>query len=148
MKIAPASPLEPGAMALLGQSHALMESLFPPEDNFHLDAVALTAPPIRFFAAKEAGETLGIIALANKGAYGEVKSLFVTEAARGTGLAKQLLAHIEAEARAQNLPCLRLETGNLLTAAIALYKGAGYAHRPPFGDYPGAATSIFMEKLL
>jgi len=41
-----------------------------------------------------------------------------------------------------------LETGNLLTAAIALYERAGFKRRGPFGDYPDAATSIFMEKPL
>ncbi len=146
--IAPASPLEPGALALLGESHALMQALFPPEDNFHLDPAALTSRHISFFAAKDSAQTLGIIALANMGDYGEIKSLFVAEAARGQGLAKRLLAHAEDEARAQNLPLLRLETGNLLSAAIALYEGAGFTQCPPFGDYPDAPTSIFMEKPL
>lgn len=146
--IAPASPLEPGAMTLLGQSHALMAELFPPEDNFNLDPTTLAAPHIRFFAAKNSTDTLGIIALANMGDYGEVKSLFVSQAARGQGLARRLLAHVEAEACARNLPLLRLETGNLLTAAIALYEAAGFSHCPPFGDYPDAPTSIFMEKRL
>ena len=147
-QIAPASPLAPGPAALIAASHRLMEELFPPEDNFHLDPQALARPHIRFFAATEAGETLGIVALADMGDYGEIKSLFVAPAARGRGLARRLLAHAEAEARALALPCLRLETGNLLTAALALYEGAGFSRRPPFGDYPDAPTSIFMEKLL
>ncbi len=148
MNIAPASPLDPGPAALIAESDALMAALFPPEDNFNLDPGALAAPHIRFFAASEAGETLGIIALANMGDYGEVKSLFVSDAARGRGLARRLLAHVEAEARAQGLPRLRLETGNRLTAAIALYEAAGFRRRAPFGTYPDAPTSIFMEKPL
>ena len=146
--IAPGSPHDPGAMALLADSAALMQELFPPEDNFNLGPDALAAPHIAFFTARRDATTLGIIALANMGSYGEVKSLFVAGPARGTGLARRLLARVEAEARAQNLPCLRLETGNLLHAAIALYQRAGFTRRGPFGDYPAAATSVFMEKPL
>lgn len=146
--ITPGSPLEPGAAALLAESAALMQALFPPEDNFHLDPAALCAPHIAFFAARDGSRTLGTIALANMGDYGEVKSLFVSKAARGQGLARRLLDRAEHEARARALPWLRLETGNLLTAAIALYESAGFTRRGPFGDYPDAPTSIFMEKPL
>ncbi len=146
--IAPASPQEPGAAALIRESDRLMRALFPPEDNFNLDPAALSAPNITFFAAKDGPATLGIIALADMGTYGEVKSLFVSDAARGQGLARRLLARVEHAARARALPCLRLETGNLLTAAIALYESAGFTRRGPFGDYPDAPTSIFMEKPL
>ncbi len=146
--IVPACPHEPGAAALIADSHALMQALFPPEDNFNLGPAALAAAHIRFFAATRAGQTLGIVALANMGDYGEIKSLFVTKAARGTGLGARLLAHAEAEARNQGLAFLRLETGALLASAIGLYRRAGFFPRPPFGDYPDAPTSIFMEKPL
>ena len=42
----------PDATALLKRSHALMQSLFPPEDNFYLDIDALAAPHIAFFVAE------------------------------------------------------------------------------------------------
>ncbi len=148
MNIAPASPRAPGPAALLAESAALMQALFPPEDNFNLDPAGLEAAHIHFFAAGEAGATLGIVALADMGEYGEVKSLFVAEAARGRGLGARLLAHVEAEARARKLPLLRLETGNRLHAALALYEKAGFRRRPPFGAYPDARTSVFMEKPL
>lgn len=51
-------PTAPGAAALLRQSHALMEELFPPEDNFFLDIDALTAPHIAFFVALDGDRTL------------------------------------------------------------------------------------------
>lgn len=141
-------PRDPAASALLKQSHALMESLFPPEDNFYLDIDALTAPHIAFFVALREGEALGTAALAGKGSYGEVKSMFVAEAARGLGVGAALLARVEAEARMQGLPALMLETGNLLHAAHRLYARAGFTERGPFGDYPAAASSLFMEKKL
>ncbi|MGR3698999.1 MAG: GNAT family N-acetyltransferase [Roseovarius sp.] len=143
-----ADPKHPEASALLRASHALMESLFPPEDNFFLDIDALCAPDIRFFAARSGATIIGTGALALREGYGEVKSMFVAEAARGQGAADALLRQIEDEARAHALPCLRLETGNLLHAAHKLYERHGFARRGPFGEYPDAPSSIFMEKRL
>lgn len=146
--VTPGDPRDPGAAALLQASHALMQSLFPAESNHYLPIDALCAPEIRFFIARRGPETLGTGALANKIAYGEVKSMFVAPRARGTGTGAALLARIETEARAQNLPMLRLETGHSLAAAHRLYKRHGFTQRGPFGDYPDDPLSIFMEKLL
>lgn len=148
IRVETGDPRDPAARALLKQSHALMESLFPPEDNFYLDIDALTAPHIVFFVARRGDETLGTAALADKGGYGEVKSMFVAEAARGLGVGAALLARLEDEARTRGLPALMLETGNLLHAAHRLYARAGFIERGPFGDYPAAASSLFMEKRL
>ena len=146
--VEPGDPRAPGAKALLKQSHALMQSLFPPEDNFFLDIDALAAPHIAFFVALKDGETLGTAALADKGDYGEVKSMFVGAAARGVGVGAALLTRLEAEACAKALPALMLETGNLLHAAHRLYVRAGFTERGPFGAYPEANSSLFMEKQL
>ncbi|QDC08359.1 GNAT family N-acetyltransferase [Oceanicola sp. D3] len=142
------SPHHPEATALLNQSHALMKSLFPPEDNFFLDIDALAGPNIVFFTALLEGQVVGTGALAVKGGYGEVKSMFTDEAARGRGVAGRVLAAVEAEARARGLGWLRLETGNRLHAAHRVYRASGFTDCGPFGDYPDAASSIFMEKRL
>ncbi|MDX1820864.1 MAG: GNAT family N-acetyltransferase [Paracoccaceae bacterium] len=141
-------PREPGALALLKASHALMESLFPPEDNHYLSVDALRVPEIRFFVAEDGEDVLGTIALARKDGYGEVKSMFVDPAARGRGVARALLRHVEGVAREMGVPVLRLETGNLLEAAIALYTAQGFRPCGAFGDYAVNGTSVFMEKPL
>ncbi|WP_294608643.1 GNAT family N-acetyltransferase [uncultured Roseovarius sp.] len=146
--VAPTSPKDPEASALLRASHALMQSLFPPEDNFFLDIEELCTDDIRFFTARIDGHIVGTGALALKEGYGEVKSMFVDESARGKGVADAILRQIEDEARALDLPLLRLETGNVLYAAHRLYERHGYAVRGPFGDYPAAPSSIFMERTL
>ena len=69
-------PRHPQATALLKQSHALMESLFPPEDNFYLDIDQLVDPQIHFFAARIGADICGTGALAVKDGFGEVKSMF------------------------------------------------------------------------
>ena len=146
--VGPASPRDPGAQALLEQSHALMRRLFSPEDNHFLSLDELEGDDIRFFAARDGETTLGTGALAIRDGYGEVKSMFTAEAARGRGVAALILAVIEREARDLGLPLLRLETGQGLDQAHRLYIRAGFTPRGPFGDYPMADSSIFMEKAL
>ena len=143
-----ADPRDPGATALLKQSHALMESLFPREDNFYLDINDQVAPNIHFFIAREGQEVLGTGALMIKDSYGEVKSMFVSEAARGKGVAAAILRQIEDTARDERLPMLKLETGNVLYAAHRLYARHGFTECGVFGDYVTAKSSIFMEKAL
>ena len=141
-------PHHPQATALLRQSHALMASLFPPEDNFYLDIDDLVADNIIFFTARQGDTIVGTAALKNAGAYGEVKSMYVAEAARGTGTADALMRALEDEARSAKLPILKLETGNVLHAAHKLYRRHGFTDCGPFGDYVTANSSIFMEKPL
>jgi len=141
-------PHAPQATALLQASHALMERLFPPEDNHYLSIEALCAPDIRFFIARDGDRLLGCAALANKSDYGEVKSMFVSESARGKGVADALMRQLEDFARELDLPVMRLETGNLLHAAHRLYKRYGFVKCGPFGEYRANKTSVFMEKRL
>ena len=82
IKISRGDPRHPDATDLLKRSHALMERLFPPEDNFYLDIDALCGRDIRFFVAKEHGRILGVGALALRDGYGEVKAMFTRESAR------------------------------------------------------------------
>ncbi len=146
--VVPGDPRDPAATALLKQSHALMQSLFPPEDNYFLDIEALCAPEISFFVAHEDGEVLGTGALAEKGNYGEVKSMFTAPHARGRGVALQILETLEQQARLLGLDLMRLETGNLLEGAVNLYERAGFVRCGIFGDYRPNTSSIYMEKRL
>ncbi len=141
-------PHHPQATALLRQSHALMQSLFPPEDNFYLDIDDLVAPNIHFFTGREGDTILGTGALMLKPDYGEVKSMFVSEAARGKGVAAAILRQIEDTAREEGITILKLETGNVLHAAHRLYARHGFSKCGVFGDYVTAKSSIFMEKKL
>ncbi|MBE9637728.1 GNAT family N-acetyltransferase [Salipiger mangrovisoli] len=146
--IRPVSPRDPNAEALLLASHALMESLFPPEDNYFLDIDALCTPAITLFGAEENGVLLGCAAIARKDGYAEVKSMFVSPEARGLGLARRLLDQLEAVAREEGIPLLRLETGDKLPAALALYESAGFAPCGAFGGYVENNSSLFYEKPL
>ena len=141
-------PHDPQATALLQQSHALMTSLFPPEDNFYLSIDDLCADNIHFFTAREGDTVLGTGALMVKDGYGEIKSMFVSEFARGRGVADAILRQLEDHAKTEFLRMLKLETGNVLYAAHRLYTRHEFVPCGPFGDYIDAPSSIFMEKAL
>ena len=82
----------------------------------------------------------------------EVKRMFIRPEARRRGLAKRLMARLEAEARAMGLSALYLDTTSGFPEAIALYRSLG------FDDAQHDATSVqdptilehlvFMEKTL
>ena len=146
--VEPNDPRHPQATALLQQSHALMEELFPPEDNFYLDIDNLVADHIHFFTARKDDQIIGTAALADKRSYGEIKSMFVDPTARGSGAADALMRQLEDQARALKLPIMKLETGNVLHAAHKLYARHGFTPCGVFGEYVDAKPSIFMEKTL
>ena len=146
--IEPGDPRDPQVVELLTQSHELMQSLFPEESNHYLSIDTLCGPDTRFLVARRDGETLGCGALIVKPGYGEVKSMFTDPAARGLGLGALILAGIEDQARSENLPVLRLETGHLLADAHRLYARSGFSECGPFGDYRKDPNSLFMEKAL
>ena len=136
------------ARTLLEASHAMMMELFEPDSCHFLSLDALAGPDIAFFVARRDGRVVGCGALAIRDGYGEIKSMFVDPDARGTGVAAGLMGQLEAEAIAQGLGIIRLETGNLLEAAHALYRRHGFAVRGPFGSYSAHPHSVFMEKRL
>jgi GNAT superfamily N-acetyltransferase len=83
------------------------------------------------------------------GSAAELKRMYVVRGARGRGVAKALLAGLEAEARGWTT--LRLETGPRQPEAVGLYTGAGFRPIAAFGAYvdtPDAADSLFFEWVL
>lgn len=148
IRVAPGNPRDAQATALLRASHALMQALFSKEDNHFLSIDDLCEPNVRFFVAKEEDISLGCVALAYKDDYAEIKSLFVHPDARGKGLAHKLMQAVEAEARAQGISTLKLETGDSLHQAHSLYRAHGHVDCGPFGDYEESPASLFMTKTL
>ena len=78
----------------------------------------------------------------------EVKRMYVVPSARGLGLARAMLAHLEATARDAGVDALVLETGMKQPEAIALYESSGYAAIPGFGYYRDSGISRCFGKLL
>ena len=140
-------------LALLFQRHtADMHAETPPESIHMMDASELDIPAVHFFVARENGTPLamGAFKLLSDPAHAEIKSMHVLAEARGRGLSKRMLAHVEEAARAAGVNRLSLETGIQPTfiAARALYERAGYAVCPPFEGYWDDPNSLFMTKSL
>ena len=80
---------------------------------------------------------------------GELKRMYVAPEARGRGVARAVLAHLEAEARSLGLERLVLETGTRQPEALALYRRAGFIEIAPYGEYSASsATSVCFSKAL
>ncbi|SOH94123.1 putative acetyltransferase [Monaibacterium marinum] len=149
MNICQADPTTPEAVAVLQQSWNLLDAMFPPEERFRLDLGSLTAPHVTFFLARDGEQVTGCAAFAHQGdGWGELKSMFVTEGARGSGAATGLLNAVQDCAMAKGCNLLRLETGVGLDAAHRFYAREGFIRIGPFGTYPDAPSSVFMEKNL
>ncbi len=148
LAIAAENPLSSDGRALIAGSEAALRKVYSADECFTFSADELTRPGISFFVARQSGAPVGCVALCNCADYAEIKRLFVTPEARGTGTARALMAHLEAAARAGGHRCLRLETGPRLAGAVALYRKLGYNQRGPFGAYAEHPASLFMEKTL
>lgn len=143
------TPDQPEVRAMLEKLDAYCAALYPAESNHLLDIDALLAGDVLFLVARDIdGAAVGCAALANRGAYGEVKRMYVDEARRGLGTGRKLLEHLAMFARMSGLGELKLETGIHQPEAIALYEGFGFSRCEPFGDYRPDPLSLFMEKRL
>ncbi|MFG2829981.1 GNAT family N-acetyltransferase [Streptomyces sp. NPDC048434] len=78
----------------------------------------------------------------------EIKRMFVVAEARGLGLARRILAALEADARAAGRSRMVLETGTEQPEALALYASSGYALVEKFGLYRTYDESRCMAKSL
>jgi GNAT superfamily N-acetyltransferase len=76
----------------------------------------------------------------------EVKSMYLSPAHRGRGLARQLLMELEEIARRRGCRAVRLDTSDYLTGALALYRAAGYREVPPYNE--NAKANLWFERQL
>lgn len=73
-----------------------------------------------------------------------MKRLYVTPAARKTGLGRALSESVIAKARELGYREMRLDTISDMAAAIGVYRALGFRRIPPYYDTPVADT-IFMS---
>jgi putative acetyltransferase len=78
----------------------------------------------------------------------EIKRMYVVPDRRGAGLSRAILTALEDRARTQGCVYARLETALMFTAAVGLYRAAGYTEIEPYGEYIGDPLSYCMEKFL
>jgi len=74
--------------------------------------------------------------------------MYVAPEMRGRGIARQVLDHLENEARTMGAKRLVLETGIHQEEAIGLYRAAGFSAVECFDEYAGTPTSVCFAKEL
>ena|SRR5664279_3081456 len=124
-------------------------SLYPPESCHLLGVEELEESGVTVFVARDPAEAVGMAALVERGdGTAELKRMFVPPAARGRGIARDLLGAVEVHARAGGIHLIQLETGPLQDSAIRLYERSGYLLIPNFGKYVGDSNSVCYEKAI
>jgi GNAT superfamily N-acetyltransferase len=78
----------------------------------------------------------------------EIKRMYVAPAARGTGRARAMLAHLELTATGDGAEVMILETGTAQPEALALYASAGYQPIPGFGFYKDSPRNRCLARRL
>lgn len=149
--VAPAYPLDPPVSDLIREWLALSAATTPDPKSRHAFPVERLADPrVSFFVATSGdGRLLGCGALyRHDETLGEVKSMYVRPEARRLGVARALLARVEAAAREAGIARLSLETGAVYAPAIALYEAAGFQPCEPFAAYRPDPLSVFLTKRL
>ena len=76
----------------------------------------------------------------------EVKSMYLSPAHRGKGLAPLLLAELEEIARRRGCRAVRLDTSDYLEGALALYRRAGYREVPAYNQ--NSKANLWFERQL
>jgi DNA-binding MarR family transcriptional regulator/GNAT superfamily N-acetyltransferase len=112
---------------------------FDPSKGSTANPHEVRPPNGAFVVAYLRGEPVGCGAVKHHpGDVTDIKRMWLAESARGLGLGRRLLERLEELAREHGSTEVRLETGDVLTEAIGLYRSAGYAEVPPFNDEPFA----------
>ena len=135
--------------ALIARHLAGMHENSPPESVHAFDVDKLRQPGVTFWSAWLGEDIAGCGALKRLDALrGEIKSMRVADAFLGRGICRAILEHLIAQARAQGMRSLWLETGSAAAfiPALRLYESAGFIRCGPFEDYTDDPFSVFMTR--
>ena len=151
LAIEPVDPQHLQALTLLGEAAIEARALYP--DLFRPDSPAPTNGPLGqrevYLLAWRDGVAVGCGALRRIDATtGEIRRMFVTRGARRDGVARALLARLEADALALGYRRLVLETGIRQKPAMALYRASGWRKIKPYGNFVGDASSVCFGKTM
>ncbi len=138
----------PDALRLIAEVQAEYVARYGGPDETPLDPLVFEPPEGSFFVGYLGDRPVATGAWRRSGveAFGstatvEVKRMYVAPAARGRGIARRMLAHLEATAADVGAEAVVLETGLRQPEAIALYESSGYVPVPGFGYYKDAPLS-------
>ncbi len=108
-----------------------------------------TVPRSAFIMATLDGEPVGcgVLRPVSDGV-GEIKRMYVREAARGLGVGRAILVELERLAAAFGYERIVLETGVRQPEAIALYEGRGFTRIANYAQYLDNPLSVCFGKIM
>lgn len=146
------APLDaPAAAALMRALDEESQSRYPFDlsKHFRVDPDEFAPGRGLFVLAMAGGEAVGCGAIRLlPGNDAEIKRMYVAPAGRRKGVARAVLAVLEAEARSLGASRMILETGNKQVEALALYRREGFEEIPRYEPYVDAQHSVCMAKRL
>jgi GNAT superfamily N-acetyltransferase len=137
----------PYSVALTDALEAELRGRYGDDDATHADPAQFLPPYGLFLVARVDGVDVGCGGWRTlEPGTGEVKRMYVAPEHRGRGLARELLRGLVADATAQGLTRLVLETGPLQPEAIALYTAEGFLPCEAYGEWePGSSLFFALE---
>jgi GNAT superfamily N-acetyltransferase len=145
----------PDALRLIDEVQAEYVVRYGGPDETPLDPLMFEPPAGSFFVGYAEGEPVATgawrrssVAAVGTTATAEIKRMYVAPGARGRGLARLMLAHLESDAGEHGVEAVVLETGLRQPEAMSLYESSGYVPVPPFGYYKDAPLSRWYGKVL
>ena len=143
----------PHALGLIEEVQAEYVARYGSRDESPIDPADFEDPTGQFFLAYIDTDpvAMGAWRRSTVAAFGiaesaEVKRMYVVPRAQRRGVARAMLAHIEATAATAGIGVLVLETGLRQPEAIELYLSSGYEEIPGFGYYCGSDLSRCFGK--
>jgi GNAT superfamily N-acetyltransferase len=142
VEVRPCDPRDPNARHCLQTYYSELTQRFPDGYDPAVSPVAdeeMTPPAGLLLVAQLHGEPVGCGALIwLPDDVGLVKRMWVDSSVRGLGLGRRLLTELEQYGRANGARLMRLETKDVLTEAIQMYRTSGYTEVAAFNDEPYA----------
>lgn len=147
MVITSVSPTHQEARALMRELDKEIAALYPESVISGIDETEFERAGGYFVLANDGAQIVGCGGFRpiDPGCV-EVKRMFVRPHARRRGIARQILRHLEEEARRRGFRSTVLETGHDNLGAIALYESEGYSRIPEFAGCVGIPISCCYIK--
>lgn len=158
-RIERAAYADPDVLRLVEEVQAVYVERYGGPDETPLDPMMFEPPAGSFFLGYLDDEpvatgawrrtTAAVVPGLEPGAVvAEVKRMYVAPRAQRRGLARRMLAHLEATAAASGVVALVLETGTAQPEAMALYESSGYVPIAGFGHYRDSPLSRCFARIL
>ena len=145
LEIRPSRYRAPAAQTLVAAAQEELTQRYGSADENPVESVQFDPPEGAFLIAWQAGVPVACAGWRTVSHFhedgrmaedvAEVKRMYVSPAARGTGVSAALMAALEDSAREYGMRRMILETGEAQPEAIRFYEKCGYERIPNYGYY-------------